>query len=170
MANVLVAYHSRTGNTEKMAKAVVQGATAVGARVVLKRIDSVTHDDLLGADAMVIGSPVYYGHAAAPVRQMFDDSVRLHGKLVGKVGGAFASSHNLAGGNETTVLEILESMLVHGMIIPGSVDGDHYGPVALGPPDQRADLQCRALGERVAKLAALLVAAPPATSTAKADD
>ena len=68
------------------------------------------------------------------------------------MGGAFATSHNLAGGNETTVMDIIESMLVHGMIVQGTADGDHYGPVALGVPDRRAEIQCRALANRVVEL------------------
>jgi len=68
------------------------------------------------------------------------------------VGGAFATSHNLAGGYETTAMDILESMLVHRMVIQGSADGDHYGPVALGSWDRRAEIQCRQLGQRVVNL------------------
>lgn len=156
MAHVLIAYHSRTGNTKKMAEMVLEGALGQGADAVLLPVTDVDVDALSDFDAIIIGSPVYYGHCAAPVRKLFDDSVCLHGRLAGKIGGAFSSSHNLAGGNETTVLEILESMLVHGMVIQGSVEGDHYGPVALGAPDSRACDQCRALGARIARLAEAL--------------
>ena len=153
MANILISYYSRTGNTKKMAELIAEGATAAGGEVTLKGIEEILKEDLVKADAIIIGSPTFYGHCAAPVRQFFDESVRLHGRLQGKVGGAFASSHNIGGGNETTILGILESMLIHGMIIPGSVDGDHYGPVAIGAPDARATSQCRAHGDRIAKLA-----------------
>jgi len=79
--------------------------------------------------------------------------VRHHGSLSGKVGGAFSSAANIGGGNETTILSILQAMLIHGMIVPGTADGDHYGPVSIGAPDERASKQCRALGERIAELA-----------------
>jgi NAD(P)H dehydrogenase (quinone) len=57
------------------------------------------------------------------------------------------------GGNEMTILNILEAMLIHGMIIPGAYSGDHYGPVAINEPDARVKKQCLALGSRIAKLA-----------------
>ena len=56
------------------------------------------------------------------------------------------------GGNETTVLDILRAMLVHGMVIQGSVSGDHYGPVSIGELDQRARTQCLNMGEMAARL------------------
>src|ERR1044071_7745041 len=59
--SVLVAYHSGTGNTEKMAQGVAEGAKSVpGSSVSVKRVGEVSADDLLSADAVVIGSPVYY--------------------------------------------------------------------------------------------------------------
>ena len=59
---VLVTYHSATGNTEKMAQGVADGAKAVsGTSVVLKRVGEVIRDDLLSADAVIVGSPVYVG-------------------------------------------------------------------------------------------------------------
>lgn len=61
-----------------------------------------------------------------------------------------------AEGNETTILSILQAMLIHGMILQGTPKGDHYGPVAIGAPDERAELQSRDLGRRVAELAARL--------------
>jgi NAD(P)H dehydrogenase (quinone) len=79
--------------------------------------------------------------------------VAFHGQLEGKVGGAFASSANIGGGNETTILAILEALLIHGMVVQGTSSGDHYGPVAIGRPDTRASGQCTAYGERVAALA-----------------
>jgi NAD(P)H dehydrogenase (quinone) len=89
---------------------------------------------------------------AAQIKELFDDSVKFHSKLEGKVGAAFASSANVGGGNETTVLDILNAMLIHGMIIQGDPQGDHYGAVAIGAPDSRATKQCVRLGSRIAKL------------------
>ena len=74
------------------------------------------------------------------------------GKLEGKVGAGFASSGMLGGGNETTVLSILEALLIHGMIVQGDTGGGHYGPVAIGAPDERGTEECRKLGQKVARL------------------
>lgn len=156
MARVLITYHSATGNTEKMARLVAEGAKKAKADVTLKPIAEVEPVELLDYDAIIVGSPTYYGEAAAPVRRLFDESVKYHGQLEGKVGAAFASSANIGGGNETTILSILHSMLIHGMIVRGTSKGDHYGPVSVNAPDARVEKQCRELGQRTAELAARL--------------
>jgi len=89
---------------------------------------------------------------AAEIKKLLDDSVKFHGKLEGKVGAAFASSANVGGGNETTILDILNAMLIHGMIVQGDWQGDHYGPVAIGAPDARANKECLRMGSRIARL------------------
>ncbi len=153
MARVLVVYYTRTGNTKAMAELVAAGAREQGAEVALHDVEGLEPDALLEYDAIVAGSPTYYGAIAGKLKEFFDASVAHHGKLAGKVGGAFSSSNNIGGGNETTVLDILHIMLIHGMIIEGTPKGDHYGPVSIGSPDERAGSQCRALGGRVAILA-----------------
>ncbi len=157
MAKILIAYHSRGGNTKAMAELVAEGAGAVtGAEVELKPVGEVPVDSLVDYDAIVIGSATYYGLPAASVKRLLDDSVAFHGQLEGKVGGAFASSANIGGGNETTIMAILQALLIHGMVIQGTSAGDHYGPVAIGRPDHRAEEQCKAYGRRVATLATTL--------------
>jgi NAD(P)H dehydrogenase (quinone) len=81
--------------------------------------------------------------------------VKIHGKLDGKVAGAFASSGGIATGAETTILSILEAMLVHGMIVQGNAKGrlQHYGAAAKGAPDEKEEKACLELGLRVARLA-----------------
>ncbi len=152
MAKILVIYYSQTGNTKKMAELVAEGITKEGVEVILKDVKSVDVDELLKYEGIIIGSPTYYGSMAAEIKKLFDESVKFHGKLEGKVGAAFSSSANVGGGNETTVLDILNAMLIHGMIIQGDSQGDHYGAVAIGAPDNRATKQCIRLGSRVAKL------------------
>lgn len=153
MPRMLITYYSRTGNTEKMAELVAQGAREEGGvDVDLRKVDEVSPDDLLEYDAIVMGSPVYYGTMAAELKHLIDESVRHHGKLEGKVGGAFASSGGPGGGNETTILDILKALMIHGMVVKGMVLGDHYGPIAVGAPDERSRNQCLAYGRLVAAL------------------
>ncbi len=153
MARVLVVYHSETGNTGQMARAAAEAARDAGAEVDLQTVEETTPEDLLNYQGIIAGSPTYYGLMSAPLKKLFDDSVKFHGQLAGKVGGAFTSSANIGGGNETTILSILEAMLIHGMVVQGTAQGDHYGPVAIAAPDQRALQQSGALGRRVAELA-----------------
>ena len=153
MAKVLITYYSQTGDTEKMALLIADGASSAGGKVVLRPVEEVKPADLVKYDAIVVGSPTYYGCMAYQVKKLFDESFQFHGKLKGKVGAAFTSSVNIGGGNETTILEIMHVFLVHGMVIQGFPKGDHYGPVSIGTPDDRVALQCRLLGEQVVKLA-----------------
>jgi len=147
-----IIYYSRSGNTEKMAKFVLEGIKEEGEEGIIKRVEDTSLSDLLQWEGIIVGSPTYYGLLAGPLKDFFDKSVKFHGKLEGKIGGAFASSANIGGGNETTILSILKIMLIHGMIIQGTSEGDHYGPVSIGEPDKRVESQCKALGRRVAKL------------------
>jgi NAD(P)H dehydrogenase (quinone) len=109
-------------------------------------------DDLLKYDAIVIGSPTYYGHMAGPIKQLFDDAVVFHGGLDGKVGAAFSSSANIGGGNETTIIGIIEAMLIAGLVVHGDPQGDHYGPVSINEPDDRVKRECQRRGKRIAEL------------------
>ncbi|MFH1890693.1 MAG: flavodoxin domain-containing protein [Candidatus Kuenenbacteria bacterium] len=152
MAQILVIYYSESGNTEKMAKAICEGIEKEKVEYDLKKIEDAKADDLLKADGILIGSPTYYGTMAYQIKKLLDESVKFHGKLDGKIGGAFSSSANIGGGNETTILDILNALLIHGIIIQGDPSGDHYGPVAIGSPDTRAAKQCVRFGQRMAKL------------------
>lgn len=155
MQNVLVIYHSRTGNTAKMAESVAAGAKSVGAEVTLKKPGETTLDDLKKADGIIIGSPTYYGLMAAEIKQLFDRSSDVRGQLENKVGAAFASSASIEGGNQTTILSILHAMLIHSMVVVGDPmeAGGHYGVIAVGAPSQNVLDSCKLLGARVAVLA-----------------
>lgn len=152
MAKALVAYYSRTGNTARMAGKIAEALKANGLETDLRKIETIAAPDLLEYEAIVIGSPTYYGTMAWEVKKLLDESVKFHGKLRGRVGGAFTSSGNIAGGNETTVLDILKALMIHGMIVQGDEHGDHYGPAAVGRPDQRSLKSCERYGERLAGL------------------
>ncbi|MBX5328995.1 flavodoxin family protein [Candidatus Bathyarchaeota archaeon A05DMB-5] len=157
MAKILVVYDSKSGNTEKMAFAVAEGAKEIkGVTVDVKKVDQTTVEDLLGADGIVMGSPTYYGLMSAKLKALFDESVKVHGKLEGKVGAAFTSSGGTATGAETTILSILQAMLVHGMIVQGRANDKHYGAAVVGSPHEKGLESCKELGKRVANLATKL--------------
>ena len=153
MAKALVCFYSRTGNTQKMAARVAEVLKAEGLETDLKKVQEVEARDLLGYDLLVLGSPTYYGTMSWELKKLLDESVKFHGKLRGKVGGAFSSSANVGGGNETTVLDILKALLIHGMVLRGDHQGDHYGPVAIGRPDKRALDCCQSYAANLAALA-----------------
>ncbi|MFH1503950.1 MAG: flavodoxin family protein [Candidatus Omnitrophota bacterium] len=149
---VVVIYYSRGGTTKKMAEVISSEIKYSGVEVNLFSVSDIKAKQLLDYDGIIVGSPTYYGTLAAQVKDLFDKSVAFHGQLSGKVGGAFSSAANLAGGNETTILSILEAMLIHGMIIQGDSKGDHYGPVAVGTVDKRCEDNCKRFAQRFVEL------------------
>jgi NAD(P)H dehydrogenase (quinone) len=152
MAKGIVVYYSRSGNTKEMAEIIAKAMNDAGVSTECKPAEKVHADDISAYDAVVIGSPCYYGQMAAPIKHIIDDLVSRHGQLNGKVGAAFSSSANIGGGSETTVLGIVEAMLIAGMVVQGDPQGAHYGPLSIGKPDEKVRQQCERRGQRVAAL------------------
>jgi NAD(P)H dehydrogenase (quinone) len=151
-ARILVVYDSKSGNTEKMASAIAKGAENVGAQVSLKRVEYVSNQDFLDSDGIIMGSPTYFGQMSSRLKHILDDSIEVHTKLNGKVGGAFTSSGGAASGAETTLLSIIQAMLIHGMIVQGNAEKQHYGVACQGKPMPDALGDCEELGARIAIL------------------
>ena len=136
---VLVMYHSRTGNTEKLAKEIAKGVQEVGdVKCVLKPVFEITEDDILSSGGIIAGSPVYFGAMAAEMKEVFDKFVGLRNEMEDKIGAAFATSFDPSGGKETTMISIIQAMLIYGMIIVGDpLDATgHYGVACIGAPDK----------------------------------
>ncbi len=153
MAKILIVYDSRSGNTEKVAQAIAAGAKQVeNVEVKIKKVDETSLADMRRADAILMGSPTYYGVMSAKLKELIDRSVKIHGKLEGKIGAAFTTSGGTATGAESTLLSILQAMLVHGMIIQGRSDDKHYGMAVVGSPKTSDVNKCRTFGHRVACL------------------
>ena len=197
---VLIVYYSLFGHVQKLARAVEEGAKSVaGVDVVLRRVAEfpeveqatagsahavevreqqkdipiATLDDLRAADAVIFGSPTRYGNMAAQMKAFIDTTAPLwsKGEMEGKVGAAFTSTATTHGGQESTLLSMMNPMLHFGMIImgvpystPGMLHTDGRGSSPYGasvvaggrgelPPAQE-DLEVgRALGRRVAETA-----------------
>lgn len=154
--NILVLYHSKGGNTKKLAMAIAEGVESVsGVRAVIKNTDDVSKDDFITSAGIIAGSPVYFGSMAAGLKRIFDDFVGIRKKMEGKIGAAFATSGDPSGGKETTMISIVQCLLIYGMIIAGdpmSATG-HYGTACTGAPDPGTIENGRKLGARVAEIA-----------------
>ena len=168
MAKIAIIYDSRTGNTEQMAKAVEQGASAAGANVRLKKVTEASLSDLEWADGIILGSPDYFSNMSAKMKEFVDKSVALYAKgvLKGKVGAVFASAAGIGTGVEITTLTLVTAMVGHGMLIvsaPGRQEGwsGTLGVIAdnleaIGQPDKTMLDNCERLGKAVADVAAKL--------------
>jgi len=156
---ILVLYHSRSGNTKKLAQAIAAGVESVtGASCVMKDTKEVGQEDFLRADGIIAGSPVYLGSMAAELKEVFDTFVPVRKKMGDKVGAAFATSGDLSGGKETTMMSIIQALLIYGMIVVGDpLDATgHYGVSCTGAPDEKTVENAGKLGKRVATLALAL--------------
>ncbi|MBB1247481.1 NAD(P)H:quinone oxidoreductase [Rhizobium sp. G21] len=141
MAKVLVLYYSSYGHIETMAYAVAEGAKSAGADVTVKRVPELvpedvakgahfkldqaapiaTAEELADYDAIIVGAGTRFGSVASQMRNFWDQtgSLWFQGKLVGKVGGVFTSSATQHGGQESTILSFIPTLLHHGMVVAG---------------------------------------------------
>jgi NAD(P)H dehydrogenase (quinone) len=143
--NVLIAFYSRSGVTEALAKAIAEGAQAEGGEVRLRRAREVvgpevmalapgwaesaaamnaryeapTVDDAVWADAIIFGTPTRFGSTTAELKAYIDGLGGLwaQGKLNGKAGSVFTSSSTMHGGNESTLISLYNPMAHLGLII-----------------------------------------------------
>lgn len=167
---ILVTYHSLSGNTERMAEAVVAGAKSVsGTQIVFKRVGQVTAEDLFSADALVVGSPVYWSNMSGEVKTFFDNWQFKFGifpdfKMKNKIGAAFTTGGQISSGKEVTMLTILAAMLGNQMIVvsgggafgaSATTEGDSVGI------DDKELAEAKALGRRVAEVTKLIKVASP---------
>lgn len=130
-------------------------------------------DDLRHCAGLVMGSPTRFGNMAAPLKYFLDQSssLWLSGALIDKPAGVFTSTSSLHGGQESTLLSMLLPLLHHGMVVAGlpyseaglmntTSGGTPYGASHWAGADNRRSLDeaeaalCRALGARIARLAA----------------
>jgi NAD(P)H dehydrogenase (quinone) len=141
MTKVLVLYYSAYGHIEQMAYAVAEGAKSTGAEVDVKRVPELVPadvakasgfkldqkapvasvDDLPNYDAVIFGSGTRFGNVTAQLRNFMDQtgSLWMKGALVGKVGSVFTSSATQHGGQESTILTFIPTLLHQGMIVVG---------------------------------------------------
>ncbi len=152
---ILVLYYSKGGNTQKVAERIGEGIESVsGAKALLKSTQEVTKEDFVDSAGVIAGSPVYFGAMASDLKRVFDEYVVVRRKMENKVGAAFATSGDPSGGKETTIISILQCLLIYGMIIVGDPmeATGHYGVACVGAPDEKTSENARKLGRRVAEL------------------
>lgn len=164
--NVLIAYYSKDGHTKTLAEAVAAGAESVeGTSVKLLPVDKVAMEDLIEADAIIVGSPVYNANVAPMVSIFISEWPFETGEMRDKIGAAFATGAGISAGEEITQLNILHSMMIFGMIIVSGPEWSQpfgasaityeepFSPGENGEIDEKFANKGIALGERVARVA-----------------
>jgi NAD(P)H dehydrogenase (quinone) len=141
MTKVLVVYYSSYGHIETMAGAVAEGVREAGAEATVKRVPEIvpeavarqsgikldqaapiaTVDELPDYDAIVFGTPTRFGNMTAQMRNFLDQTggLWMKGALIGKVGSVFTSSATQHGGQESTILTFIPTLMHHGMVVVG---------------------------------------------------
>ncbi|MGH9460594.1 MAG: flavodoxin family protein [Vicinamibacteria bacterium] len=161
---VLVAYYSETGHTESMAKALAEGmARVAGVEITLRSVDAVSQQEILGADGILVGTPVHWGSLSSRVKDFLDQvgsvlDEESHGE--GRTGGAFCTGGATSSGKELARLSILAAFLNLRFIAVGGLAGDGFGNLGAqattGPEDpglSAAELdEARRSGERFARI------------------
>jgi NAD(P)H dehydrogenase (quinone) len=199
MTKVLVLYYSAYGHMERMAQAVAEGVREAGAQVDVKRVPELVSEDvakksgfkldqaapiatvpeLADYDAIIFGSGTRFGVATSQMRNFLDQTGPLWatGALVGKVGSVFTGSGTQHGGQESTILTMIPTLLHHGMVVVGLpysfqgqartdeiTGGSPYGASTITKPDgsrmpsENELAGARFQGRHVAQIAAKLKA------------
>lgn len=161
MSKILIAFYSRNGSTEALAKAVAEGAQAAGAEVGLRRARELVSEEVMKAapgwldnarrmnaayeaptaadaewaDGIILGTPTRFGSVTSELKAWIDGLGGLwaKGALNGKAGSAFSSTSTAHGGNEATILGLYPPLAHLGLVIvpPGYADPVMY---AAGTP------------------------------------
>jgi NAD(P)H dehydrogenase (quinone) len=167
---VLIAYYSVSGHTKTMAESIASGARAVkNVTVKVMTVGEVKKEDLLNADAIIVGSPVHNANAAPEVVRFIAGWPFQGAPLFNKIGAAFVTSGGISAGEELTQMNILHSMLLYGMVVVGGEDWTSaFGASAITAEQPFGEAQKGAvvadqflkkaagLGKRVAELAVRL--------------
>ena len=141
MLKILVLYYSRTGNTEKMAKAVAEGAkTSDNVQVELNYF--VEAGDLGDFNAVLVGTPTYHHDMPIDIKMLFEEAAARNVSLRGKPGAVFGS-YGWSGEAPKLVAEIMKNKFEMNLA--------EKPLLTKYIPDQSAIDQCRALGKRLAE-------------------
>ncbi|MBA3816112.1 MAG: NAD(P)H-dependent oxidoreductase [Parachlamydiaceae bacterium] len=143
MIKIVITYATDYGNTKKLAESIASGSkTLPEAEVIIKVIDEVTADEISTCDALIVGTPVHMGSPDWRIKKMIDticSHLWMKDKLVGKVGGVFATGGGFGcggGGCELSMLALLNNFAELGLVIvplPKNTPGYRFGGLQWGP-------------------------------------
>ncbi len=117
---ILITFHSQSGKTEAMARAVAKGVEQVnGVAYIFKSIQAVTEEEILNVSAIILGSPVYNANITPQVQE-FINSWPFEGRpLKDKIGAVFVTGGGFSIGEEAVMFSMIRAMMIHGMVIIG---------------------------------------------------
>ena len=138
---LLIVYYSQTGNTEKMARAIEEGAkSVVGIDVEVKYF--VRPEELVEVDAIILGMSTYYHDIGVDMKNLLEGASKEEINLKGKVGAAFGS-YGWSGEAPNLLLEIMKNRFQIDVVEPAL--RIKYNP------DKKGVEECFKLGKTVAE-------------------
>ena len=144
MAKLLIIYYSQGGNTETMAKAVHEGALSSGATASLKKATEATSNDLIGCDAVILGTPNYFDYMAGAIKDFFD---RNFYKMLNNVDNKPYAAFSSAGAGGKGALDSIDR-ICRSLRLKKAFEG----VVATGKPSSEVLEECKELGRKLAQL------------------
>ena len=145
---LLIIYYTEKGGTKRMAEEIGKGATKLGVKVDLVRVEDCRLKDLVETDGIVIGSPTYFSNVAWQIKKLIDESIILYRKnhqLKGKVGGCFTSSGTKRDGMDCIRMVGLTLSLHHKLeTIPGIIS-------TTEDDEEEVALKCQQYGMEIAR-------------------
>ncbi|HLB71977.1 MAG TPA: flavodoxin domain-containing protein [Candidatus Methanoperedens sp.] len=146
MANkkkILVAYASRTGNTEKLAEAIAEGVNGVeGVSVTIKRARDIKPGDAVSADGYAFGSHSAFEYMAGELKTLFEELYRVRDKMTGKPVLLFATGH----GGQVAALESMDRVV--GVFNPRWIKP---GVAVEAMPDETEKARAVEMGKKLAE-------------------
>lgn len=141
MSRVLILYYSRTGNTEKMANAVAEGARTVQGTEATMSYQT-TPEELINYDAVIIGTPTYHHDMSLDMKNLLEETAVKNINLKDKIGAAFGS-YGWSGEAPRLILEVLKNKFQMRIIEP---------PLIIKyEPDQNGLEKCKEFGKGIAE-------------------
>ncbi|GAB2655456.1 NAD(P)H:quinone oxidoreductase [Vibrio panuliri] len=131
---LIVLYYSRHGSTRALARQIARGIESIPHCEALLRTVAdfspeygepedpiITIEELKQCHGLAMGSPVWFGNMAAPLKHFWDQtsSLWLAGDLIDKPACVFTASSSLHGGQETTLQSMQLPLFHHGMLVMG---------------------------------------------------
>ena len=142
---ILVLFYSMYSHIFKMTNSVTEGVREAGGEPILKQVAELIPEkfwnedirkakklmknvptadpskDLKGIDGVIVGTPTRFGNMCSQMRNFWDQTRGdwMQGALIGKPAAVFTSTATQHGGQETTIISTMITLLHHGCVLVG---------------------------------------------------
>lgn len=109
---ISIVYDSETGNTQEMARYVIEGITSVeGMEAKAFSIDNIDAEYVKNSWGLIVGTPTYNGYLSARMKAWLESGPAAL-QIAGKLGGAYATAAFIHGGGDLAIQCTLTHLMV----------------------------------------------------------